>query len=240
MSEKVIGILGGMGPEATVRLFETIVKLTPAKRDQDHLQVIVNNNPKIPDRTESISNNDRSIVAVLEKSAVALQRAGADFIIMPCNTAHYYYADLVKSVNLPILNMIDEVATRVKQLLPGCQQLGVLSTTGTHVSRIYPEVLKENGIAVIDTPGEVQADVMEAVLKIKSKDKKERAVARDLILQAGNLLITQGAEGLVLGCTEIPLVINTDDFKVPVFDSLRILAEKAVDYAKEPYTIGLT
>jgi len=233
MSEKVIGILGGMGPEATIRLFETIVKLTPAKRDQDHLQIIVNNNPKIPDRTESILSNNPSIVAALEKSAAALQRAGADFIIMPCNTAHYYYAELIKSVNLPVLNMIDEVAARVKQSLPGCQQLGILSTTGTYISRIYQEVFQAHDIAVIDMSKELQADVMKAVLKIKSTDENEKALARDLILNAGNILVDKGAEGLVLGCTEIPLVIAEDDFKVPVFDSLQILAEKALDYVKQ-------
>jgi aspartate racemase len=232
--EKVIGILGGMGPEATIRLFEHIVRLTPAATDQEHLQIIVNNNPKIPDRTESILNADRSIIGELQKTAVALQRAGADFIVMPCNTAHYYHADLVRLVDLPVLDMIGEVATRLATALPGCARVGVLSTTGTQVSGIYQAVFREHGIAVVDTPAEVQADVMRAVMKIKSVDQEQKDLARELIIGAGQSLIGLGAEGLVLGCTEIPLVIEAQDFSVPVFDSLRILAEKAVDYATTP------
>jgi aspartate racemase len=234
MPDKVIGILGGMGPEATIRLFETIVKLTPAGRDQDHLQIIVNNNPRIPDRTESILNADRSIVSDLVDAAVVLERAGAEFIAMPCNTAHYYFADLVKLVKLPVINMIDEVAEKVRQTLSGSPRVGVLSTTGTYVSRVYQDVFQAHGIAVIETPEVIQTDVMKAVMKIKSIDQEEKNQARELLLHAGNLLVEQGAEGLVLGCTEIPLVIDEDDFEVPVFDSLQILAEKTLDYARGP------
>jgi aspartate racemase len=118
--------------------------------------------------------------------------------------------------------------------LPGCARVGVLSTTGTQVSGIYQAVFREHGIAVVDTPAEVQADVMRAVMKIKSVDQEQKDLARELIIGAGQSLIGLGAEGLVLGCTEIPLVIEAQDFSVPVFDSLRILAEKAVDYATTP------
>lgn len=232
VSEKVIGILGGMGPEATIRLFEHIVQLTPAAKDQEHLRIIINNNPKIPDRTESILHADRSIIGELQKTAIALQRAGADFIVMPCNTAHYYRADLLGLVDLPVLDMIEAVAARLENTLPDCKQVGVLATTGTQVSGIYQRVFETHGIAVVDTPAGVQADVMDAIMQIKSGDPAQKDRARALIIRAGECLAGLGAGGLVLGCTEIPLVIGELDFSVPVFDSLRILAEEAVDYAR--------
>ncbi len=106
MAEKVVGILGGMGPEATADFFAKVIALTPAKRDQDHLRIIINNNPKIPDRTEAILAKDEALFPILVETAKSLERAGVDFIVIPCNTVHYFYEDLVREVSIPILHMI--------------------------------------------------------------------------------------------------------------------------------------
>lgn len=233
MPGKVVGILGGMGPEATISLFEKIVSLTPADCDQDHLRIIVNNDPGITDRTDAIINANRSIVDELVNAAAVLERAGADFIVMPCNTAHHYYAELASAVNLPFINMIEEVAGRVQETLPACMQVGLLATTGTHISGVYQEVLQANGIAISALADELQTGVMQSVMRIKSTDQDEKNLARETLLQAGSTLVEAGAGGLVLGCTEIALVIGGEDFSVPVFDSLQILAEATLEYAMD-------
>ncbi|GAH53208.1 unnamed protein product, partial [marine sediment metagenome] len=110
MPEKIIGILGGMGPEATVDLFHKIIKFTPAKKDQDHFRIIIDNNPKIPDRTAAILGKGEDPLPALQETARNLEKAGVDFIIIPCNTAHYFLPQIQKSVNIPVLNMIEETA----------------------------------------------------------------------------------------------------------------------------------
>ena len=106
MPEKVVGVLGGMGPEATLDFLAKVVALTPAQRDQDHLRIIIDNNPKIHDRTETNLSNVELLLPVLVETARNLERAGVDFIVIPCNTVHYFYDSLVKEVSVPILHII--------------------------------------------------------------------------------------------------------------------------------------
>ena len=119
--EKVIGILGGMGPEATVDCFEKIIKNTPAARDQDHLRVVIDSNPKVPDRTAAIIGNGESPVPVLAAGCRALERAGADFIIIPCVSAHVFLTEIQQQSELPILSIFDAVAEAVIRDYPQIQ-----------------------------------------------------------------------------------------------------------------------
>jgi len=105
MNQKIIGILGGMGPEATLDLFHKIIKLTYAEKDQDHLRIIIDNNPKIPDRTDAISGTGKDPLPKLIVTAQILEKAGADFIIIPCNTAHYFISEIQQSIKIPILTL---------------------------------------------------------------------------------------------------------------------------------------
>jgi aspartate racemase len=112
--EKTIGILGGMGPEATAYLFRKIIRHTKADKDQEHLKVIIFNNPKIPDRTDFIlEKGTENPLPYLAEAAKELQRSGADFIIIPCNTAHYFYEDICRAVSIPVINMIEAVADEI-------------------------------------------------------------------------------------------------------------------------------
>ncbi|AGT34197.1 hypothetical protein OCC_13515 [Thermococcus litoralis DSM 5473] len=145
--EKVIGILGGMGPLATVDLFKRIVLKTPAKKDQDHPRIIIYNNPKIPDRTAYILGKGENPLPELIDSAKKLEKWGADFIIMPCNTAHYFADEIQKAIKIPLINMIEETASYVEAL--GVKRVGILATTGTIVSGIYQKALKKRGIEAL-------------------------------------------------------------------------------------------
>jgi aspartate racemase len=228
--EKIVGVMGGMGPEATADFFARVIALTPARKDQEHLRIIIDNNPKIPDRTEAILTDDSSLVSVLVETAWNLERAGADFIAIPCNTAHFFYDDLVKEISVPVLHMIREVVGAVKSSLPGCRQVGLIATTGTASSGLYQREFEEAEIEVIAPDPQAQSRIMKAIMGIKAISGKN--AARKEIMRAANRLIEQGAQALVLGCTDVPLVIRAGDFIVPVFDSTGILAEATVKFAR--------
>jgi len=230
MSEKVVGILGGMGSEATADFFARVIALTHAKRDQDHLRIIVNNNPRIPDRTEAILTKDESLFPILVETAKSLEKAGVDFIVIPCNTVHYFYEDLVREISIPILHMIREVVYAVKAFLPRCKRLGLIATTGTIASNLYQKEFLKVGGEVIVPDLQCQVKVMDAILRIKASHEKDQA--RKELIKAANLLIERKVQALILGCTEVPLVIKTGDFTIPVFDSTRILAEATVKFAR--------
>ena len=226
MKKKVIGILGGMGPEATADLFYRIIKATPARKDQDHLRIIIDNNPKIPDRTAAIINKGLSPLPEMVKTAKNLERAGADFIIMPCVTAHHYYEELRKSVKISVLNMIELTTQKIEKNFPGVKKAGLIATVGTIKSKIYDQALGRIGVRVIIPPESMEQDVMKAIYNhIKAGSLIE---GKHIIVNVANQLIEMGAEAIICGCTEVSLVLKNGDLSVPVIDPLQILAETAV------------
>lgn len=223
---KVIGILGGMGPEATADLFMRIIKATPAKRDQDHLRVIIDCNPKIPDRTAAILGGGSSPLPEMIKTARNLEKAGVDFIIIPCNTAHFYYEELRKSVKVPILNMVELTAQTIRERFPNVKKVGLIGTTGTVKARIYDQALEKDGVEVIYPSEGLQDQVMMAIYdNIKAGRPLE---GKRIIVRVANHLIEEGAKIIICGCTEVSLVLKGEDVPVPIIDPLQILAEKAV------------
>jgi len=126
--EKIVGVLGGMGPEATLDFFAKVIALTAANRDQNHLRIIIDNNSKIPDRTKAILTKDETLVPVLVETAKNLEKAGVEFIVIPCNTVHYFYDDLIKEVSVPVLHMIREITNAIRTSLPNCKRVGLLFT----------------------------------------------------------------------------------------------------------------
>ena len=233
MDEKVIGILGGMGPEATAELFCRIIKATPAKKDQCHLRIIVDNNPKIPDRTAAIVSGGTSPLPEIVKTAKNLEKAGADFIVMPCITAHFFYDDLKNSVGIPILNMIELTAEAIKRS-PKVRNVGIIATTGTVKSRIYDRALSKIGANVIYPPASLQNKVMEAIYeKIKAGDKKK---GRKILVNIARHLAQKGSDVIIFGCTETSLALKNVTLPVRAIDPLQILAEAAVVAAQETVT----
>ncbi|MBS7619121.1 amino acid racemase [Candidatus Bathyarchaeota archaeon] len=232
MLAKIIGILGGMGPEATAELFLRIIRATPAEKDQDHLRIIIDNNPQIPDRTTAIMNMGPSPLPELISTGLNLERAGVDFIIIPCNTAHYYYDSLIKELHVPVLNMLRLTAEKVSRLYPGADNLGLLATDGTIMSGIYSMEMKKFGLNILAPAGKAQKKVMEAIYRhIKIGNLAE---GRRIILNIGEKLIDEGADLLICGCTEVSLVLKEGDLQRPVIDPLQILAETAVEMARRP------
>jgi aspartate racemase len=234
MKEGIIGILGGMGPEATADLFHKIIKNTEATKDQDHLRILVDNNPKIPDRTPAMLGSGRSPLPMMIETGRNLERAGADFIVIPCVSAHYFIVELRERIAIPVISIIDEVADEVERRLPGARRVGLMATTGTIRTGPFQDRLREAGVEILVPPPEDQEDLVMSAIYGESGIKAGfiSPENKEKILKASKALIEKGAQGIIGGCTEIPLVIQEQDLEVPVFDSLNILALAAIRQAK--------
>lgn len=230
MPEKIIGILGGMGPEATIDLFYKIIKFTPAEKDQEHLRIIIDNNPKIPDRTAAILGKGEDPLPALQETAQNLEKAGADFIIIPCNTAHYFLSSIQESVNIPVLNMIEETAKETKKRIPQIKKVGLLASIGVYKSEIYHQHFKKFNIEVISPEEKDKEEIMKVIYTIKAGDLSQKV--KKNILKITQKLIDKGAEAIIAGCTEIPLILKEGDVSVPLIDSTQILARIAVQKAR--------
>ncbi len=229
MSEKVIGILGGMGPEATLDCFAKIIKNSPAKKDQDHLRVIIDSNPKVPDRTAAIIGNGESPTPILVEGCHALERAGADFIIIPCVSAHFFLNDVQDQINLPIISIYDAVAETIVKDHPKIKTVGLLGTTGTINGGLFQKRLACDGIQTIVSGDTAQSKIMDAIYDIKNtQPARSRGEITEDLIAAAESLISQKAKGIIAGCTEIPLALKQEHLPVPYFDALTILARTAI------------
>jgi len=229
VTEKVIGILGGMGPEATLDLFGKIIANTPAATDQDHLRVVIDSNPKVPDRTAAILRSEESPVPAMRAGIDALKRAGADFVVIPCVSAHFFLDELQREAGLPILSMFDVAAEHIQAHHPNIRKIGLLATTGTLQGGRFRRRLQVSGIETLTPAGSDQERVMASIYEIKGAPggRSRTAIAAEIREIAGRL-IERGAQGVVAGCTEIPLVLRPEDLGVPVFDTLLLLARAAI------------
>ncbi len=222
---KTVGILGGMGPEATAEFFNELVRLTPADRDQDHLPVIMLSDPRIPDRTEYVLGSGASFLPHLLRLARNLEKFGADLIVIPCNTAHLFWRDLSNAVQIPVLNIVEETVDEIERISPQIRQIGILATVGTLKSSLYQTALVNRGfVPLVPSEGE-QRDVHQAIEQVKAN--VERKVSQQRIGSAVQSLRNGGAQGVILGCTELGLVGELSA-GIPIFDSLKILAKAAL------------
>lgn len=229
MKEKTIGILGGMGPEATLECYSRIIKSTPAKTDQEHLHVVIEANPKVPDRTTAISGQGESPVTILVEGCDRLQRAGADFIIIPCVSAHFFLDQIQKQIQLPILSIFDAIAEIIVTKHADIKTIGLMGTTGTIDGGLLQERLASDGIHTIVPDEKHQSKVMAIIYAIKNSQaaRREDELTSNLLATA-QMLISMGAQGIIAGCTEIPLALKQKHLSVPYFDALTILARAAV------------
>jgi aspartate racemase len=234
--EKVIGVLGGMGPEATLAFYGKLIANTPARRDQDHLRVVIDSNPKVPDRTAALLRQGESPVPMMRAGVEALAQAGADFVVIPCVTAHGFLEDLRHGARLPLLCMLETAADHIRRGHPEVKTVGLLATTGTIEAGRFAEALRRAGIGVV-TPGpDDQRRVMAAIYGLKgAANPAQREASRRDVRAAAERLAEAGAGGIVLGCTELPLLMEGSGLAVPVFDPVLILARAAIAAAgREP------
>ncbi|MCX6583445.1 MAG: amino acid racemase [Candidatus Aminicenantes bacterium] len=227
---QTIGILGGMGPEATVHMFNLIVKYTKADTDQEHIPIIVFNNPKIPDRTTAILHGGPSPLQALVESAKLLEKAGADLIVMPCHTAHYFYNEIITHIHIPFLHLQRETLRCMEQQPGNIKRFGLIATAGTIKMGLFQAVFNESkkGLEII-TPGSEDREIMMAAMYgekgIKRGFKEE---PRELLLKVIAHLKEQGVEAIIAGCSETSLVLRESEMQLPVIDPLKITAKAAI------------
>ena len=227
----VLGLLGGMGPAATLDFLTKLQAFTPVKTEQDHIRVIADINPKVPDRNAPGSGAG----PILAEMAGALRGAGAEVLAIACNTAHAY-ADLIQRASgLPLIDMIETGAHAARDT--GARRAGVLGTKGG--IRLYREYLAAQAMGMVTLDPQRQEDFMATLYRIKAGDTGPQ-VRREMAGYAADL-IGGGAEAIIAGCTEVPLVMDAGDIRVDFIDPGELLARRcvAVCLGHEPIPVAL-
>ena len=214
---KTLGVLGGMGPAATVAFLARVQALTPARSDEDHVRVVMDMNPQTPNRHTQPEAAGRT----LGEMAVRLKTAGAELLAMPCNTAHAH-AGAIRAAGLPFIDMVAETAKAAAA--GGAARIGVLATPGGEA--LYAEALAAEGVEMVQLSEADRARFMTVVFGVKAGDvgAEQRTAMREL----AEALVAAGAQGIIGGCTEVPLLLDAGDAAVPLTDSAEVLARVCV------------
>jgi aspartate racemase len=231
--EKIAGILGGMGPEATVDLLRRILRLTPAQDDADHIRCLVDNNPKVPSRIRAIIEGaGESPAPCLAGMARQLESWGADFLAMPCNTAHYYLSEIKAAVSIPVLDIVALTLEAVQKVLPpppNSRLVGLMASPALRVTRLYEEKTRAMGAEIL-YPSETDQDRLFSLIKEVKAGQYTTKMSAELTSVADNLVM-RGASALVIACTELG-VIPIRFSKVPLLDTTEELAREIVRQGK--------
>jgi aspartate racemase len=229
----IVGVLGGMGPLATIDFMHKMLLATPADSDQEHVPVVVSSIPQVPDRTEAFCGEGDSPAAAMISSAQRLVRAGAGLVVISCNTAHLWFEDVRVAIGLPMLHLVDAALEDAVNTSGPNPRIGLLATDATLASGLYinrAPVMSSAGSVqwVLPTAHEVIEWVMPGIAAVKAGNLPQ---GRQLLLLAAQALQRRGANCLILGCTEIPLVLDSSNAPLPVVDATAALARRAVAWS---------
>ena len=225
----LVGIIGGVGPEATNYFTSLLTKLRGnVKKDQDHIPFLLFNNPQIPDRSGYLLYNQENPVPEMVDTGLLLKKAGATFLVIPCNTAHAFTEEIEKNVGIPVMNMIDLTVQYISKTYGQNATVGLLATNGTVKSNIYQDVFKKEApkMKLVLPDEKDQINVMKAIYEIKSFSVNKNNTR--LLSNAAANLKEQGATIIILGCTEIPLALSKEICNFERIDPMEILAERVI------------
>ena len=224
MGEKTVGIIGGMGPEATVDFMGRLVAATPARDDQDHLHILVDNNPKIPSRIAAlIDKTGEDPTPVLCRMAMGLEAQGADFLVMPCNTAHYYLPAIAASVRIPVLDMVGLSIGRLLAAPPKPRRIGMLASPAVRMVGLYGQRQEQAGLQAIYPDPQQENKLLGIIMAVKAGQFTDQhwndycAIAVELA--------NAGADMLLVACTEFSVIGPPEGVALPVIDTLEVLVE---------------
>ena len=227
--EKIVGILGGMGPEATVDLMQRIIQLTPALDDRDHIRCIVDNNPKVPSRIKAIIEGDGEDPGpCMAEMAGKLESWGADFLVIACNTAHYYYDAVQQAVHIPVINMIDLVSHHVKINFPEQNKIGILASPAVAMTGLYSKRFKKFGIKDIWPDPDYQASLFKVIKEIKKGNTG--STVRDAYEKVCEHLLKKDIKTAIIACTELSALDSS--LPINIIDAAQVLAMEIVQIAK--------
>lgn len=223
--EKIIGILGGMGPEATVDLMQRIIRLTPALDDADHIRCIVDNNPKVPSRIKAIIQGDGEDPGpFMAEMGRRLEVWGADILAIACNTAHYYYDAVQQAVNIPVINMIDLVSGYVKTHFPKQDNVGILASPAVAITGLYTQRFDPLGIKEVWPDQEQQKHLLDIIKSIKQGNTGSRVRAG--YKEVCQNLKQKGASIAIVACTELSAL--SEGLPIQSVDAAEVLAMEIV------------
>ena len=229
--KKVLGVIGGMGSPAAVDTFQRLVAMQSAPTDQDFLEIVIHNNPYVPDRTARIVDEGPSPLPELLRSVEVCNDAGADYIIIACMSAHHYVADLQAVSRAEIIDGIHETVAHIRTTLPEVKKVGVLATTGNLRCELYQRHLTEAGLEPVlfddDEQQRLLMDPVYAPWGIKAGHTGDKPRAR--LLEATARLQELGAEAIIAGCTEVQVVLAPEDVAVPFVSSVDVLCRVGLE-----------
>lgn len=221
---KKIGMVGGMGPLASARLFDLLIRKTAATADNEHIRIFIDDNPQIPDRTAAILAGGPSPVPAIAESIGILKKCGADFIIIPCNTSHYFYDEMVRETGADIVNMITETGKILQKR--NISKVGILATSGAVKGNVFSNYLAEFGITAVIPSERGQNEVMNLIYNGVKAGRDD--FDTEGFMEAVDELRGQGAQELIIGCTEISVAIEKYNLRISAVDTLDVLAEAAI------------
>ena len=199
-----LGVIGGLGPMATAHFYETIVRMTKADTDQQHIPVYISSRPDTPDRTAHIMDPDQPDPTVyMIEAGRKLIGIGADYLAIPCVTAHHYYSRLQMALPKPLISLTDQTILYLS--MRKAQRIGLMATDGTLSGRIFQDACENTGIQCLVPDIETQADIMHLIYSCLKTDRPFGFKEREVFLRAAGSLLSQGAEYVLLGCTELSL-----------------------------------
>lgn len=231
MTDKILGVLGGMGPLASAQFMLRLTLLTPAARDQEHIPTVLWSDPRVPDRTRGRIEGGADPLPFLMRGINGLKAAGCGAIAIPCNTAHGWYEPLL-AAGLPIIHIVEAAVGELARLVPG-GTVGVMATAGTLRMRLYQEYLEARGWnCIVPTDEEMTTRVSPGIAKVKANQVAE---AYPPLAEVASSLASRGAQAVILGCTEIPLGIKAGPYEeigVPLIDTIDTLAMASIAWAR--------
>ncbi|MBO4264479.1 MAG: amino acid racemase [Clostridia bacterium] len=211
--------------------YELLTAHTKASCDQEHMDIVISSRATTPDRTGYIlGKTDKSPIFDMIRDTKKLIDFGADLVVIPCNTAHYFYDELAEKTNAPILNIIEETVRFASQ--KGAKKLGILATSGTIHTNTYQKYSKKFGIECIVLEDELQNELMEMIY---STVKSGKSVDTKRFLEIGDTLLSKGADFNILGCTELSLIDKACPLGEKYIDSLKVLAKAAIEACGKEY-----
>lgn len=226
----IVGVLGGMGPLATVDFLAKLLAATPAAKDQEHVPVIVSAIPQVPDRTEAFRGEGESPLPLLIEGARRLKAAGAGMLVIACNTAHLWFDELGESIDLPMIHLVDAAIEDAAAIVGPGARVGLLGTDATLASGLYINREATSGLRwLMPTAREMMELVMPGIDAVKAGD---RDMGRRHLVAAADALKKRGAAVVILGCTEIPVVLDASTSPLPMVDATAALARRAVEWSR--------
>lgn len=227
-TQKTVGVLGGLGPEASVDFMARVVAATEASCDQDHIHMLIDHNPTVPNRHDAIAGKAPSVGPQLADMAKGLEQSGADFLVMVCNTAHAYSDDIRAAVSIPFVSILDVTVDALADC--SVSAVGIMAAEGCMHANLYQDALAKAGYEAITWSESELEQFMALVYRIKAGEKDDDIASG--INRLATSLAFNGAEVLISGCTEIPLFMNAGQAPAPLLSSTELLVQRTIQLAK--------